>query len=105
MKKTMIILVSLVACVGLASTLQGVAYSKIGETLGTTVTTNYLGFAKTTQGSPATPSINSAVWKIIRTVKDADGNVTEIKNAYGSGDGDNALWSTAWTNRVGATYK
>jgi len=73
----------------------------IYETNGTTSTTNYVGFAKTTAGS--TVSTNDASWKIIQTILDSSGNEVTVKHAYGSG-GD-TLWSNAWTNRVAATYK
>jgi len=63
---------------------------------------NYNAWAKTTAGASA-PSTNAPVWKIVRTTVDAAGLVTEVKNAYGSGS--DPLWSTAYTNRVAATYK
>ncbi len=78
----------------------GQAVTIIEETTGTT---NYVGISRTTQYTDGTPSTNDSVWRIIRTV--TDGNNITVKNAYGDGEGDNALWSTAWTNRVNATYK
>ena len=99
--KKIITLIALLGAFAIAQERVGTAYTKIGETSGTT---NYLGFARTTENT-GTVSTNAAVWKIIRTVKDSDGNVLEIKNAYGSGTGDSSLWTTAWTNRVSATYK
>ena len=77
----------------------GEAYKIIEETVGTT---NYIGLARTTTSS--NPSTNDAVWKIIRTITPSSGNSTTA-NAYGSGSGDNALWTNSWTNRVNATYK
>lgn len=101
MKKVLaLVLIGCAVCV--AQTQVGKAYSYIGETSGTT---NYLGMARTTENSAATPSTNDAVWKIVRTITDGDGNVLSVKNAYGSGTKDNSLWTTAWTNRAAATYK
>ena len=103
MKKYIIaIAIGALAGVALAQRSTGEATTYIGETSGTT---NYLGMARTTENTTATPSTNAAVWKIIRTIEDASGNILSIKHAYGSGTGENSLWSTAWTNRVSATYK
>ena len=100
--KKVIIALALIAGVAVAATKFGEAYSYIGETSGTT---NYLGMARTTENSTGTPSTNAAVWKIIRTIEDGSGNILSIKHAYGSGEGDNSLYTTAWTNRAAATYK
>lgn len=101
MKKIIAIMV-LLAGYSLAQVNIGSASSILGETTGVT---NYIGMAKTTEYSTATPSPNDAVWRIIKTVYDSSGNVVSMKNAYGTADGDNSLWSTAWTNRVNATYR
>ena len=101
MKKIMAIMV-LLAGYSLAQVNIGIASSILGETTGVT---NYIGLARTTQHSTATPSPNDAVWRIIKTVVDSSGNVVSVKNAYGAGTGDNSLWTTAWTNRVSATYR
>ena len=82
----------------------GRAKTHIAE-VGTDPATNYYGWATTTEGMASTPSTNDAAWKIVRTITDSNGNVIEKKNAYGSGTDENALWSTAWTNRAAATYK
>lgn len=103
MKKYIIaIAIGAIAGLAYAQNRVGVEYSYIGEAVGTT---NYLGVARTTENTSGTPSTSDAVWKIIKTVTDASGNITSVKHAYGSGTGDNAPWSTAWTNRVNATYK
>jgi|SRR6056297_814173 len=104
MKKVMIIL-ALLAGVCLAQRPIGRAFTRISEINGTSSATNYYGKARTTEYSDATPSTNDAVWAITRVVLDASGNAIEVKNAYGSGEGDNSLFTTAWTNRVNATYK
>ena len=70
--------------------------------IGTDPATNYMAWAVTTVGTDA-PSTNAAVWKISRVVTDSNGAILSLKNAYGSGY--DPLWSTAWTNRVAATYK
>jgi hypothetical protein len=75
--------------------------------------TNYIGKARVNINSPAVPSIavpasastSNAVWNNLRIEVDANGAINEKKNAYGAGLKDQALWSTAWTNRVAATYK
>jgi len=103
MKKLIIgIMLSLICAFIVIAQNIGKAYSYIGETVGTT---NYLGMTRTTENTAGTPSTNAAVWKIIRTIEDASGNIVSIKHAYGSGAGDNSLWTTAWTNRAAATYK
>ncbi len=99
--KYIIALAVLIAGIAIAAG-HGEAYTYVGETVGTT---NYLGVTRTTENTSGTPSTNDAVWKIIKTVEDGSGNVLTIKHAYGSGDGDQALYTTAWTNRVNATYK
>jgi len=110
MKKTLSVILLAVTI------LTGSALAQIygtGETLrgiGDTVTTTngvtvYLGFAKATTAY-STPSTNAAVWKIIRTTYDTNGNWTATMNAYNTTQqGTNALWSNTWTNRVNATYK
>lgn len=100
-KLIMISLLILVAGISFAQRSIGVAYSIEEETVGTT---NYVGLTRTTENTSGTPSTNDAVWRIIRTVTPSTGNST-TKNAYGSGIGNNSLWTTAWTNRVNATYK
>ena len=83
----------------------GDSISIIYETNGTASTTNYVGFAKVTENTSGAADTNATIWKIIRTVLDASGNEVTVQHAYGDGVGDNALWSTAWTNRASATYK
>ena len=100
MKK--IIAITLIALLaGIALAANGIAVTQIEETTGTT---NYYGLSRTTKNTVGTISTNDAKWMIIRTITPSAGNST-TKNAYGSGPGDNSLWSTAWTNRVNATYK
>ena len=82
---------------------RGETPSIIYDTNGTASCTNYVGIAKATPDN--TPSTNDAVWKVIATILDASGNEVSVKHAYGSGTKGNAQWSTAWTNRVNATYK
>lgn len=82
---------------------RGETVSIIYETNGTASCTNYVGFAKATPNTA--PSTNNAVWKIIATILDASGNEVTVKHAYGTGELGNAQWSTAWTNRVNATYR
>jgi len=67
--------------------------------------TNYVGKVQVNINTTATPSVNDAKWYITRTKIDASGAVLEVKHAYGDGLQDRALWTTAWTNRVAATYK
>ena len=106
MKKALLLLALVgTIAVGADTRNKGEEYSFIKESNGTTSCTNYLGWARTTENTTATPSTNDAVWRIVREVLDADGVVVESKNAYGSGTGNNALWSTSWTNRASATYK
>lgn len=83
----------------------GETIKSLGDTVSTTNgVTVYSGFAKSYKEKPA-PSTNAAVWKIVRTTYDANGNFTSMSSAYGSGAGDDSLWTVAWTNRVNATYK
>lgn len=105
MKK--LLLVALIGIGGVAMAQQpnlGTSYSMISE-VGTNPTINYFGTARVNINTTATPSTNSPVWKIVRVTTDATGNVVEKKTAYGSGLKDQVLWTTAWTNRVAATYK
>ena len=104
MKKVLATLFVLMAVFVYAQQNAGVAFTQISE-VGTDPATNYYGWARTTENSASTPSTNDAVWKVVRVITDSNGNVIEKKNAYGSGNGDNALWTTAWTNRASATYK
>ena len=69
----------------------------------TTGTTQYVGIATTTINNTNAVSQSAAKWRIIKIVD--DGTTSTVQNAYGSGTGDNALWTTAWTNRVNATYR
>jgi hypothetical protein len=69
---------------------------------GTASCTNYYGWAYASSDS-ASATTNDAKWKIIRTILDSSGNVVGLKNSQGSGI--NPEYSTAWTNRVSATYK
>jgi len=102
MKKYIIaIAIGAIAGVAIAQQPTGVSYSYIGETVGVM---NYLGVARVDENN-ATPSTSALNWKIIKTVTDASGNIVSVQHAYGSGTGDNSLWSTAWTNRAAATYK
>lgn len=104
MKKLIVGIVLLATVIVIAES-TSIAYSKIEDANnGTTSCTNYVGFARTSAGATA-PSTNAAVWKIIQTVYDSNGVEITYKHAYGSGEGELALWSTAWSNRVSATYK
>jgi len=105
MKKTLITLLALTALVVVAQEHIGEAFTFIKDSNGTSSCTNYLGWARTTENSTATPSTSEALWKITKEVLDSDGVVIESKNAYGSGEGYNALWSNVWTNRASATYR
>lgn len=102
MTKYITALALIVCAICVAQTHNGTAYTVVSETVGTT---QYVGSARTTEYSTATPSTNAAVWAIVRIVEDSSGNLLEVKNAYGDGEGINSLYSTAWTNRVNATYK
>jgi hypothetical protein len=107
MKKLLVTLALITGIAGIALAQQpnlGTSYTQISE-VGTDPTTNYFGTARVNINTTATPSTNSPVWKIVRITTDASGNVIEKKTAYGSGLKDQVLWTTAWTNRVAATYK
>ena len=105
MKKALVLALSFALTILALGQNIGEAYTIIYDTNGTASTTNYVGLARTTENTSGTISANDAKWKIVRTVLDASGNEVTVQNAYGSGVGDNALWTTAWTNRVNATYK
>jgi len=104
MKKVLAVLFLAMAGIVIAQNI-GVENTYVAEINGTTSTTNYYGWARTTENTTATPSTNDAVWKVVRVILDSNGLVTEKKNAYGSGSGDTSLWTTSWTNRASATYK
>jgi hypothetical protein len=114
MKKALIIFVTIIAGVVLAQEPNlATSWRLIADNNGTTSCTNYIGRARVNINSPAVPSVavptsastSNAVWNIIRVELDSDGLIIEKKSAYGSGTKNQALWSTAWTNRVSATYK
>lgn len=105
MKKALALTFIAMAGIVIAQQNVGKAFTYIADINGTSSATNYYGWARTTENTTSTPSTNDAVWKIVRVVLDSNGVVTEQKNAYGSGEGDNSLYTTAWTNRVNATYK
>ena len=90
----------LLAGIALAQENQAVSYTTISETTGTT---QYVGSARVTINT-TTPTDVQAKWAITKIVTPSAGNFT-VKTAYGAGVGDNALFSTAWSNRVTATYK
>ena len=81
-------------------------YAKISEwvgTFGTTVATQYVGVARTTKNSTATPSTNAAVWRITKTVYASDGLTINSKQVSRASDGRS--FGESWTNRVSATYR
>ena len=105
-KKALALTLAFIATLAIAQQNIGVSFTLIADdSNGLTSCTNYIGRARVTENSVATPSVSNAVWNITRIVLDSNGAIAEKKNAYGSGTGDNSLWTTAWTNRVAATYK
>lgn len=81
-------------------------YAKVSEwvgTFGTTVATQYVGVARTTKTSAATPSTNASVWRITKTVFAADGLTITSKQVSRASDGRS--FGESWTNRVSATYR
>ena len=101
MRKLIVVLVVSLAGVALASGYLNDQFIA-DPANGTASCTNYLGWAYASSDS-ASATTNDAKWKIRRLILDASGTVTEIKSSQGSGL--NPEYSTAWTNRVNATYK
>ena len=109
MKKVLVVL-ALIAGIGFSQQ-SGRALTKIEDTnneQSPTSTTNYVGFATATTGS-AIPNVSNAVWKIIKTTYDANGNELTYRHAFNTNvtasAGIDPVWSNTWTNRLLATYK
>lgn len=103
MKKTMAMVLAVAGLI-LAEDYE-LAYTKLWETVGTpgsTAVTQYIGTARTTINSTATPPASAAVWKIQKWTYDAAGNLLEQKTARPS---NGALFGNVWTNRAAATYR
>jgi len=62
-------------------------------------TTNWWGFAKATRDSG--PAATSAVWDIIRVIKDADGNIVSVMTSRGEA----GRYKSVYTNYLNETYE
>lgn len=81
-------------------------YAKVSAwvgTFGTTVSTQYVGIARTTKNSTATPSQGAAVWRITKTVFSADGLTILSKQVSRTALGES--FGESWTNRASAIYR
>ena len=81
-------------------------YAKVSEwigTFGSTVSTQYVGIARTTKNSTATPAQADSVWRITKTVWGADGLTITSKQVSRVASGNS--FGESWTNRASATYR
>jgi len=70
-------------------------------TLGTTVATQYFGWAQTSKYTDADPSTSGAIWKVRKITYDAAGELLTLEHARPTGG---KLYGNVWTNRVNLTY-
>ena len=81
-----------------------ISYTRLFDyegTIGSTVATQYIGKARTTDATTVTPSISNAVWSVQKYIYNAAGYPTSMQDARTS---NGALWGNVWTNRLNLNY-